>query len=135
MPFNSPNSKELLTILEIEENRISKHKSLEKTYSKICNKRVWIPVYKADNGIEMLDYNNRSKVLAPTIKELALKGKVVDFPGKLLVSIDFEIGSQTRAKKEFLHTIYAPFYGVPSVYAQVFRMATRIAYRITADMH
>ena len=120
MPFNSPNSKELLTILEIEENRISKHKSLEKTYSKICNKRVWIPVYKADNGIEMLDYNNRSKVLAPTIKELALKGKVVDFP-------DFEIGAQTGAKKEFLHTIYAPFYGAPSVYAQVSRMAARIA--------
>ena len=118
MPFNTPNSKELLTILEIEENRISKHKFLEKTYSKICNKRVWIPVYKADNGIEMLDYNNRSKVLAPTIKELALKGKVVDSPGKLLVLIDFKIGAHTLAKKEFLHTIYATFHGEPNVYAQ-----------------
>ena len=118
MPFNTPNSKELLTILEIEENRISKHESLEKTYSKICNKRVWIPVYKADNGIEMLDYNNRSKVLAPTIKELALKGKVVDSPGKLLVLIDFKIGAQTLAKKEFLHTIYTTFHGEPNVYAQ-----------------
>ena len=50
-------------------------------------------------------------------------------------AIDFEIGAHTGAKKEFLHTIYAPFFVAPSVYALVSRMAARIAYRIAADMY
>ena len=49
--------------------------------------------------------------------------------------IDVEIGAHTGAKKEFLHTVYAPFYGAPSVYALVSWMAARIAYRITADAY
>ena len=49
--------------------------------------------------------------------------------------IDVEIGAHTGAKNEFLHTVYAPFYGAPSVYALISRMAARIAYRITADMY
>ena len=49
--------------------------------------------------------------------------------------IDFEIGAHTGAKKEFLQTICAPFYGAPSVYALVSIMTARIAYRITADTY
>ena len=51
----------------------------------------------------------------------------------ILTSLDFEIGTYTGAKKEFLHTVYAPCYGAPSVYALVSRMAARIPYCITAD--
>ena len=46
---------------------------------------------------------------------------------KITFGIDFETGAHTGANKEFLHTVYAPFYGSPSVYALVSRMVARIA--------
>ena len=58
-----------------------------------------------------------------------------DFCENLCQSIDVEIGAHTGAKEEFLHTVYAPFYGAPSVYALISKMAARIAYRITADTY
>ena len=53
----------------------------------------------------------------------------------ILTSLDFEIGTHTGAKTQFLHTVYTPCYGAPSVYALVSRMAARIPYRITADTY
>ena len=52
-----------------------------------------------------------------------------------IMAIDVEIGAHTWAKTAFLHTVYAPFYGAPSVYALVSKMAARVAYRITADTY
>ena len=43
-------------------------------------------------------------------------------------TIYVEVGAHAGAKMEFLHTVYDPFYGAPSVYALVSRMAARIAY-------
>ena len=37
----------------------------------------------------------------------------------LITPIGVEIGAHTWAKPAFLHTVYAPFYGAPSVYALV----------------
>ena len=54
---------------------------------------------------------------------------------KTVCSIDLEIGAHTWAKPAFLHTVYAPFYGAPSVYALVSKMAARVAYRITTDTY
>ena len=61
-----------------------------------------------------LDLNNFTQTLETVVYPQCLVSQFLIFT---IFSIDVEIGAHTGAKEEFLHTVYAPFYGTPSVYA------------------
>ena len=67
-------SQEYSSILKLEEERLGQYKNLNDIYRKQCKRRIWVPIIKSDNLIEMLDYNNRSNVVAPSAEELVPKG-------------------------------------------------------------
>ena len=80
---------------------------------------VWFQHYIFIISSLLSDCQETSKELLARSKIL-IKANFSKKPAKkIFTPIDFEIGAHTGAKKEFLHTVYAPFYGAPSVYALV----------------
>ena len=80
-------SSKYLFILGLEDKRVRENVHVRRTYVDICESRNWVPVYKSekfDQTLTLMDYNNRSEVVAYNINDLPPEAWKVEYDGSFL---------------------------------------------------